>query len=432
MELVVTHRNTDFDGLASMIAATLIYPGSVPMLSRSLNPNVKAFLSIHKDLFHFRRPGDLNPETVKRLIVVDTGCWDRLDGVRSLKKAQDLQILVWDHHEEPGDIEPTWSCRRKVGATVSLMVPELRSREIVLSAIQATVLLAGIYEDTGSLTFSGTTAEDAYAAGFLLERGADLDVIASLLRPAYGERQKNILFAMLQKARRTNVNGHKVSINVQAISGHVDSLAIVVRMYMDIVNVDGAFGIFCDDERGRTIVIGRSRSDGLNIGDIMRRLGGGGHNRAGSALVKSSDAEAVARSLKEILHQSRQSAIQVNDLMSFPVVTIAASLPMRKAAAILRQKGCTGVPVEEDGKLVGMISRRDFRKIHNENHLERPVKAYMSTPVQTIGPGASPMYAARLMIKHDIGRLPVVDGDRIIGIVTRSDTMVYFYDQLPD
>jgi CBS domain-containing protein len=124
--------------------------------------------------------------------------------------------------------------------------------------------------------------------------------------------------------------------------------------------------------------------------------------------------------------------VQVNDLMSFPVVTIAAALPMQEAASILRQKGCTGVPVEEGGKLVGMISRRDFRKIRNEKHLARPVKAYMSAPVHTIGPGASPMYAARLMIKHDIGRLPVVEGDRLIGIVTRSDTMVYFYDQLPD
>ncbi len=42
------------------------------------------------------------------------------------------------------------------------------------------------------------------------------------------------------------------------------------------------------------------------------------------------------------------------------------------------------------------------------------------------------MQAARLMVKHDIGRLPVVDKGRIIGIITRSDTMLYFYDLLPD
>jgi len=42
------------------------------------------------------------------------------------------------------------------------------------------------------------------------------------------------------------------------------------------------------------------------------------------------------------------------------------------------------------------------------------------------------MQVARLMVKHDIGRLPVVENGRIIGIVTRSDAMAYFYDLLPD
>ena len=50
MQIVTTHVNTDFDALASVIAATILYPGSTPILPKNLNPNVKAFLSIHKDL----------------------------------------------------------------------------------------------------------------------------------------------------------------------------------------------------------------------------------------------------------------------------------------------------------------------------------------------------------------------------------------------
>jgi tRNA nucleotidyltransferase (CCA-adding enzyme) len=42
------------------------------------------------------------------------------------------------------------------------------------------------------------------------------------------------------------------------------------------------------------------------------------------------------------------------------------------------------------------------------------------------------MQAARLMIQHDIGRLPVLENGRVIGIITRSDTMRYFYDLLPE
>ena len=64
--------------------------------------------------------------------------------------------------------------------------------------------------------------------------------------------------------------------------------------------------------------------------------------------------------------------------------------------------------------------------------MKSPAKAYMSRKIVTIAPGKSPTQAARLMVKYDVGRLPVVKNDRVIGIVTRSDTMLYFYDQLPD
>jgi CBS domain-containing protein len=79
-----------------------------------------------------------------------------------------------------------------------------------------------------------------------------------------------------------------------------------------------------------------------------------------------------------------------------------------------------------------MISRRDFKKVRKESQLKAPVKAFMRNDVLTIEPGKSPMQAARIMVKHDVGRLPVVEDEKIIGIVTRSDTMMYFYDLMPD
>ena len=79
-----------------------------------------------------------------------------------------------------------------------------------------------------------------------------------------------------------------------------------------------------------------------------------------------------------------------------------------------------------------MISRRDFRKLAKSSQLKAPVKAFMCRDVKTIAPGKSPLQAARLMVRHDIGRLPVVANGEVIGIVTRSDVMHYFYDLLPD
>ena len=432
MQIVTTHKNTDFDGFASVIAATLLFPESVAVLPKTLNPNVKAFLSIHKELFATRTPGDVDAKQVERLIVVDTNSWSRLDRMDSLRGRKGIEVWVWDHHLEKGSIQAHRSCIEPVGATTTLLVRELKAKRKILTPMQATLLLAGIYEDTGSLGFPSTRAEDAYAAGWLLERKADLNILSTFLKPAYSEKHKAILFQMLQHAKRSRVKGHSVSINQLSVEGHVDGLAVVLRMYMEILNVDAAFGVFFDREKDRCMVIGRSQSEELDVGAIMRSMGGGGHHRAGSAQVRGISPDAVGQQILERIKGHQQASVQISDLMSFPVHTVTAATRMEEVAMILRAKGVTGLPVVEKEKIVGMISRRDFRKMRKESQIASPVKAYMSTEVLSIAPSQSPMQAVQLMVQHDIGRLPVVEDGRLIGIITRSDVMRYYYDLLPD
>ena len=432
MEIVTTHRNTDFDGCASVIAATLLYPQAKAVLPRSLNPNVKGFLSIHKDLFPYEHPAQIDLNQVTRLIVVDTNSWDRLEHMDKLKDRPDLEIILYDHHSPNGTISADWARVEETGSTVSLLVNELRRKRKILTPMQATLFLAGIYEDTGNLTFPGTTSTDAYAAAYLLDRHADLSILGTFLRPAYGEKQKDVLFEMLQDPPRMKINGYSLSIQHVQIQGHTDSLAVVVRMFMEIVNVDAAFGIFHDVDRDRCLVIGRSRVDQLDMGAIMRGLGGGGHPGAGSAVMKSVPPKTIGSSIINLIQGNQKASVQISDIMSFPVITVTPDTIMGDVAKLLREKGITGIPVAEDGKLKGMISRRDFRKIKRESQLANPVKAFMTTKLFTTSPGISPLQAARLMVKHDIGRLPVIQDDKIIGIITRSDAMTYFYDLLPD
>ena len=433
-QIVTTHKNADFDAFASLVAATLIYPEAVAAIPRTVNPNVRAFMSIHKDVFDYVDRWSIETGRVTRLVVVDTADWARLGPIAKLKQRADLEVLLWDHHTG-GDIEAAWKCQESVGATVTLMVRQLKALRKLITPIQATLFLTGLYEDTGNLTFSSCTAEDAYAAGWLLDRKADLTLVSKFLRPAYGEKQKDVLFEMLQNTNRLKINGYSVSISRIHIDGHVSNLALVVRMFRDIVNVDAAFGLFVSEEKNgkyKCMVIGRSDNEGLDVGTLMKSMGGGGHPGAGSAMLKGVNPEVAEQMIVDLIQGNQQSSVQISDLMSFPVISVPTDTSMAEVAKILRQQGCTGLPVVDDGMLVGIISRRDFKKIRKEDQLEAPVKAFMSTRVISIEPGNSPIQAAQVMVRHDIGRLPVVEDGRIIGIITRSDAMMYFYDQLPD
>jgi len=433
VEIITTHKSADFDAVASMVAATMLYPDAVPVLPKLVNPNVRGFLSIHKDLFDLETGEGVEWDEVTKLIVVDANCWDRLDWVESLKERKDLNIHLWDHHNGEADIPASWRCVDRVGATTTLMVQRLgEEKKIWMSPMQATLFLAGIYEDTGNLTFPSTTAQDAAAVAFLLDRQADLNVLKNFLRATYGPKQKEILFEMLKQGQRRVVNGYRISIGHTEVDGHIPGLSVVVHMYLDIMNVDAAFGIFVEPRRKRCMVIGRSAVEGLNVGSILRSMGGGGHPAAGSAVLKSVKPEALEQWILELVEGNQQSSVQVSDLMSFPVVTVQEECTMREVAALLDHSGHSGMPVIGESGLMGVISKRDFKKVKRESHWDAPVKAFMSRKLVCIEPGNSPMKAARIMLKHDIGRLPVVEGDQVIGIVTRSDVMTYFYDLLPD
>jgi tRNA nucleotidyltransferase (CCA-adding enzyme) len=431
MKIIATHRNADFDALASVMAAGVLFPDAIPLLPKQVNANVKAFLSIHKDLFVTYTVDEVDLNAVDHLIVVDTNQWERLEGLAHLKKRNDIDIRVWDHHPVRGNIRTPWMVSEIVGAATTLLLRKIKLENKSLTPIQTTLFLLGIYEDTGNLTFPSTTAEDAYAAAYLLERKADLTVATTFLRPAYGEKQKEILFNMLRNAERLRVKGHTISVSHLEIDGHVESLAVVMRMYREILNVDAAVGIFFNKQRNTCMVIGRSHADEIDIGSVMRSLGGGGHPGAGSAMLKNSHPETIRENILNMIQGDQPASVQISDIMSFPVITVRSDATMEDVAFLLRQKGCTGVPVLENDKLVGIISRRDFRKVKKATQLKLPVKAYMSRNIVTITPGKSPIQAANQMVKYDVGRLPVVENDRVIGIVTRSDTMRYFYNRLP-
>ena len=130
IKVVTTHRNTDLDGLASVVAGTLLYPGTVPVLSKQINPNVKFFLAAHKRMLDIKTADQVDMDRIEELVVVDTNQWKRLDGLGKLKDKPDLAIHLWDHHSTQGNIDAAWKRQEILGANITAMVEEIKARKI--------------------------------------------------------------------------------------------------------------------------------------------------------------------------------------------------------------------------------------------------------------------------------------------------------------
>jgi acetoin utilization protein AcuB len=117
----------------------------------------------------------------------------------------------------------------------------------------------------------------------------------------------------------------------------------------------------------------------------------------------------------------------VSNRMTKEPVTIRADDLLSEAQAKMRQGGFRRLPVVRDGKLIGIITDRDLRA--HTGYLERTrANGVMTEKVRTISPSATVEEAAQILLEHQIGGLPVVENDRLIGIITTSDVMKSFLD----
>ena len=105
--------------------------------------------------------------------------------------------------------------------------------------------------------------------------------------------------------------------------------------------------------------------------------------------------------------------------------TVSSRDTLRTAADLMARGGFRRVPVVDDGKLVGIVSDRDVRAHSGYLDITR-VTAAMTSELKTVTPEMTVEDAARMMIHHKIGGLPVVENGDLIGIITTTDILKGF------
>lgn len=423
MQVICSHENLDFDGLAAMIGAQKLYPKAKIVLPNKVSQPVKEYLALYKDTFELHRINSLKDEIdqIKTVILVDINQLHRAEFAnRCVQHGADL--IIYDHHPfKESQTPPLQVIIEQVGATSTLIVEELRNKGIKLSPIEATLLALGIYQDTGSLRFSGTTGRDAEAVGYLLNAGAKLSIINTFLDRPLNQEQQQLYNVLMANSEEKWINGTHILISSAQTDKYVGGIAVISRKLGELFGADAV--IVAVGNRKQVDLVARSRVDWVRMDRLMEQFGGGGHIKAGAAKIKGSGLAEVLIKLEELLPSHITAPLTAKDLMSSPVKSLNPNQTIQEAARLMLRYGHSGMPVVEQGRLVGVISRRDVDKAVHHNLGHAPIKAYMSRNVKTVTPTAPITQIEETMINHDIGRLPVGENGVLVGIVTRSDLL---------
>lgn len=424
MNIATTHKNTDFDALASLVAATFLYPRMLGVLPGQMRDNVKAFLALHRDLFRLIPRKALDLSCVSRLVVVDANNWKRLDCMENL--VEGVKIELWDHHMSGVDIRGEMISIQPLGANVTQMVEEMRVRDCAFSPMHATLFLMGIYEDTGHLSYPSTTPRDAAAAAFLLENGADLHVAGSYLSSGFDAGQAEVLARILEQDEQMDIGGYKIGLGCVSLEQASAGLAPIVSKYQEIRGTDAAFGVFQLD-REKVIVIGRSGFHGIDVGRIVCALGGGGHAGAGSAMLKCREIQAAMGRVRELIREMDRPRLQVREIMSGLEDCLPPETKVREAKDILERRRRGAALVLQNGECVGLISEAELLKARRESQLNSPVTALMRRDIPVVKPEQGVQEVLSLFSDMEVAILPVLEKEILIGVLTRSDLLLQLY-----
>jgi tRNA nucleotidyltransferase (CCA-adding enzyme) len=434
MEVITTHVNADFDSLGSMIAAKKLYPDAVLVFPGSQERSLRRFfLDSVLYTFPFEKLKRIDLASIRKLILVDIRQWDRIGRFQQVLDDPDVEVHVYDHHPPTDrDIHGDVEVYRPYGASVTLMVELLRERSIPLLPEEATILMLGIYEDTGSLTFSSTTVNDLEAAAYLLRCGADLNAISDLITPELTQEQIGLLNELIQTRRVYTFHGVDVNIADASADGYVGDLAVLVHKLKDMENLNVLFVLARMENR--IFLVARSRVPEVDVGEIARAFGGGGHPTAASATVKDLTLFQIRERLLALLTEHlkpHEEKNRVRDYMTFPVKSVQAEDTILQAAETLNRYNINSLPVLVGAKVCGILTRQVVEKAGYHGLKENKVREFMSSDFLTLSPEDPLKRAQEILLKSGQRFIPVLKEERLVGLLSRTDLLQSIASSLP-
>ncbi|MEP7011315.1 MAG: CBS domain-containing protein [Acidobacteriota bacterium] len=426
MELLSTHVGADFDALASVLVARRLHPNAEIFFPGSREASVRRLLASGSVEFAELRQRQIDPAKIDKVILCDVRQRDRIGKLGEwLEERPEIEVWAYDHHAD-GDLEISGGrVDPAVGSTSTILAELFAERDLAPTATEATLLLLGIYEDTGALTYATTHSRDLEAAARLLRQGGDLAIVRRFASAALDPERLDLLHQIARSLEVHRIHGHRVGLAEIDLPNYVEELAPLVSKSLDLFGLPTMFVLFAFEER--VLVVGRGDAAGVDLGRILGGLGGGGHSTAASVRLLGSLVEVRERLLLE-LERRLPPAARARDLMVSASVSLHPGSTIDQAKERLRIGGVNAAPVlDGEGRAIGAVTRQLLDAALQHGLGDRSIETAMTKDLAWVPADAPADDVGRQMLALQPRFVLVGDASdgRPLGLVTRMQLLHY-------
>ena len=430
MQVIFISEGADLDALSTAFGITLINPEAKILLpdavSSSFRLAVKRFENKLKD--KMIKINDLKKINV--LYLADTNNYKA-----ALKKLSDFidentKVIIYDHHpirsKLPKNIEKHI---KKTGSASTIVVYQLKRNKIQLSSDDATILILGIYEDTGNFTYNTTTEKDLRAAAYLIEKGADLETVKNIIEERIDQQQISIIHQLVENLQYFFLKNKKIIFSFAYSDRYIPDISGFLHMIKPIQEADAFFVMI--NEKGKTSIIARSKRKEIDVGKIMSYLGGGGHFAAASATVKGLTVQEIKNYIESVLLSEAYKEKTISEFMSREIITVNKDTQIQKIKEEIDKAPVVFV-VDKKGKFLGIALSRVLKESLRHGIKDVKIENFIIDSIITFEPSTRLSEAEKTITTSSQEYFPVLENGKPVGVINRTYIIKILHGQVFD
>lgn len=427
MKIVTTHENPSFDSIAGVFAAALLCGDALAVLPKNLDRPQKNFLSLHFSEKDFVYSDSVDFSAVTEAVLVCVKNGKRLGAAARILDNPNVYITIYDKSPTiKNEIAADCVIEKECGAVTTVVCGRLFEKGVTIPKAHATLFSTGIHEVTGSLLYPNTRTDDIFCLAKLFEAGANLNTIPLFLKDKLSDIQSDLLHKFITSRKVVEINGLDITFFTAENQKFVYKLDNIIQ---NIVDNEKFNIIFFITKMGNNVhVSARNNLASVNIGDIFTPLGGGGPKYAASVTLLNTTVEWAESKIRSLLKKSITPKLTAADIMTRPVMFLDSLTPARDAGKILFRYGVSGAPVVEGEKVIGYVKKSDVDKAVHHGLPNAHVSGFITRDITYVDRGESIDNLKNLLARNESHPLLVGSESKVAGIITRTDVINYIFN----